>query len=198
MPLVDATAPSSVPGLAMLLALGAGLPLGGCGGASIAVSLTLYDAQSMTMSDLHQGDAVDLVRPPQGGYVVFIGTRVMGLESGLVSLDATIGDGGGAGEDHRTVMLVTAGDGSFMPDLRGIAGVANVAMCPSTASSDRYGHPFTLDLTVTELETRRMGEGKLTVQPVCRQADATKLSDCQCVCQAGFVLGKCPNLPPGD
>lgn len=175
------------------------IALAGCSGKAmsdpIVVTPAEYDAKAMAEIPLADGAPIDLVRPPQGGFVVFVGAQVKNLDEKTVELDGQLRDAAGAlvSEDKRTVtMVVDPSDPTISePDLRSYTGVANIAVCPSTASTDRYNMPMTLSLTVTEPGSGRRGLATIKVTPSCRQTDATELMQCQCECAAGYTLGKC-------
>ena len=184
----------------------AALALGllGCGAASspgtpLTVTPAGYDAAAMTLTDLVSGGPIDLVFPPQGGFVLFVGARVHGLDDGNVEMRARILDPGSQAviaENKRvgTLQHDGADANGWIPDLRSFQNVPNVTMCPSTSSSDLFDVPLTLDFTVTELSSQRTGTATLTVVPSCRQTDARQLALCQCECAAGWTPTKCTGL----
>ncbi|MSP61900.1 MAG: hypothetical protein EXR72_16520 [Myxococcales bacterium] len=174
----------------------------GCGPPSSAIEVapTQYALATMTQAPLAAGDPVDLVYPPQGGHVLFVGVRVRHLQEGVVELRGHLREGeGGAilGEDVRTLtMLQTFEDPSvWTPDLHSYTGVSNIPACPDYGPIDRHGRPYLLELIVTEVRSRRVGVGKVTVTPSCRQADAMAKERCVCECGANFVIGKCGPQP---
>lgn len=178
------------------------LVLAGCGTSAkpladlgtIAVVPTEYDAGKMTQAPL--GAQLDLVRPPQGGYVVFVGARVTGFAqpttvelTGLLKEGATV-----ISQDARTVTLEQAPDDPnvWIPDLRSFTSVSNIAVCPSNSTTDRVNATFTLEVQVLDRATGRMGAGDQTTQLVCNQSDAMVKANCTCECQGNFMVGKCP------
>jgi hypothetical protein len=175
-----------------------GLVAAGCGGhrapaPALDVTPAAYSPGMLTV--ISDGDAIDLTKPPQGGFVVFVGALVSGLGNPLVNLRGRFVDpssGELAGEDARTVELMPSPTDStvWIPDLRGITGVANVPMCPSASADDHYGRPFQLEVQVTEIDSGRVGTVMRQVVPSCRQTGAD-LALCQCQCQGHYVLGKC-------
>jgi hypothetical protein len=186
-------------GIAAVIGFAAGCGAGAPKGAMV-VTPAAYDPQAMTESPLSDGAPIDLVRPPQGGYVLFVGALVKNLGETTVVIDGQLSDGSGAlvSEDKRTVTMVASpGDPTlFQPDLRSYTGVANIAVCPSTSPTDRDGVPFQLTLEVTEPGSGRTGTGKITVTPSCRQSDPTQLALCQCECAGNYSLGKCGSGMP--
>src|SRR5262249_38922707 len=73
---------------------------------AITVVPTEYNASNATQAVL--GPTLDLVRPPQGGYVVFVGARVTGFAATTaVELTGNLRDSNGVviSTDARTVTL---------------------------------------------------------------------------------------------
>ena len=175
----------------------------GCGAASPSQPITItpaaYDAVTMTLTDLAPGASLDLVFPPQGGFVLFVGGRVQGLDDGTVQMRARMIDPASqmtVAENTRVVALKrdSADAASWIPDLRSYQNVPNVTMCPSTSTTDLFDVPLTLELTATELSSGRVGTATLTSTPSCRQTDAKQLALCQCECAANWTPTKCSGL----
>jgi hypothetical protein len=167
-------------------------------GMPIDVVATNYDPVQSMQVPLTEGGPIDLVRPPQGGFVVFVGVQVRNVAdpAGVtVALHAALADPSGTpiSEDTRTVSLVPAADDAtlFVPDLRSFTNVANVAVCPSSSTTDRFNQPFQIEVDVTEASTRRTGRTTVGVVPTCRQSDPVQLTLCECECAANYFLGKC-------
>jgi len=164
-------------------------------GNPIAVVPTSYDPVAMTQSALADGGPLDLVRPPQGGFVLFLGAIARDVGDTTVTLHGALLDPSGSklAEDTRTVSLVASPDDptAFVPDLRSFTSVANVAVCPSTTTTDRFNQPFQVEVDVTEVSTRRTGSATVSVVPMCRQSDPTVLKLCQCECAANYSPMKC-------
>jgi hypothetical protein len=161
----------------------------------ISVEATSYDPVAMSQTALADGGPLDLVRPPQGGFVVFVGAIVRNLGDTTVSLHGELRDPSGMpiAEDSRTVSLQPSADDplAYVPDLRSFTNVANVAVCPSTTTTDRFDMPFQIAVDVTEVSTKRTGSVVLNVVPTCRQTDPMQLALCKCECAANYSLGKC-------
>lgn len=179
-----------------VLALG----LLGCGASSpgqpIAVTPAGYDAVAMTLTDLASGGPIDLVFPPQGGFVLFVGGRVRDLDDGNVQMRARMIDPGSqaiVAENTRVVALKrdAADANSWIPDLRSYQNVPNVTMCPSTSTTDLVDVELTLEVTVTELSSGRVGVSTLPSVPSCRQSDPKQLALCKCECAANWTPTKC-------
>lgn len=162
----------------------------------ITVEATTYDPVAMSQTALTDGAPVDLVRPPQGGFVVFLGAIVRNLGDTTVSLHGELRDPSGTpiAEDSRTVSMQPSNDDplAFVPDLRSFTNVANVAVCPSSSTVDRFDMPFQIQVDVTEVSPpKRTGSVVVNVVPTCRQTDPTQLALCKCECAANYSLGKC-------
>jgi hypothetical protein len=183
-------------GLALVVAFWAGCGSTAAPTGAIGVTPAMYQPTTMTLTPVADGDAIDLTKPPQGGFVLFVGARVMGLSSGTVELRGRLIDpstGKVEAEDRRTVEMMRSTDDAtvWIPDLRSFINVANVPVCPSTSTVDRVDKPFQLEVQVTERATNRVGTAVRQVVPSCRQTDAPTQTLCQCECQANFTIGKC-------
>jgi hypothetical protein len=182
-----------------LLALG----LLGCGAAAPADAITVtpasYDAAAMTLTDLTSGAPIDLVFPPQGGFVLFVGGRVRNLTDGNVEMRARMIDPGSQAVIAENTRVVTmkrdAADAtSWIPDLRSYQNVPNVTMCPSTSTTDLFDVPLTLEVTVTEQASGHVGTAMLASVPSCRQTDAKQLALCKCECAGNWTPTKCSGI----
>jgi hypothetical protein len=174
------------------------LAASGCGtppppGAGIALAPMQYDFTNRVQVPL--GAELDLVKPPQGGFVVFIGARVQHLLEDTVELRGRLRDAAGEilAEDSRTILMQAPADdpAASVPDLNSYFNVSNIAVCPSASPTDRHNLPLTVEVVVTELKSRRTGTGTVQTTLVCRQTDPTQLKLCQCECAGGYFLGKC-------
>jgi hypothetical protein len=183
------------------LLLASALAPGACGSAfpppsgPITVTPGSYDSVKATLTDLAAGAAIDLIYPPQGGFVVFVGARVRNLTDGVVELRGRLLDATGAltAEDARTVAMRRDASDPFLwlPDLTSYTNVSNIPVCPSQSATDRFNVPFTLEVAVSEPSTGRSASGTVAVTTACRQLDPTQLALCRCECAGGFFLGKC-------
>jgi hypothetical protein len=161
----------------------------------IELTATSYDPVAMSQTPLTDGGPLDLLRPPQGGFVVFVGAVVRNLGDTTVTLHASLRDPSGMpiAEDSRTISMQASADDplAFVPDLRSFTNVANVAVCPSSSTTDRFDMPFQIEVDVTEVSTHRTGMVVVNVVPTCRQTDPMDLALCKCECAANYSLGKC-------
>ncbi len=163
-------------------------------GAALQVELAIYDRATMTLQPVHDGDPADLVFPPQGGHVMFVGGRIRNGRETTVQLDGRLLSLDGAtlyGQNARTVELLPAGEDTLIPDLRSYTNVSNIAVCPNNARIDFFGNSYLLELRVTELASRRSGTARNRVVLACRQKDAKAQALCQCQCAASYLFGKC-------
>ena len=158
-----------------------------------------YHNDTLQLADLADGDTLDLIFPPQGGFVIFLGARVRKLNDPTVELRGRLLDpitGALIAEEGRVVdMQKSASDPTLWePDLRSYTNVSNVPVCPLSYPGDHFDQPVTVEVRVTESVSGRAGVGRRRVTPSCRQSDAAKLQLCRCECAAGFQLGKCGTM----
>lgn len=148
---------------------------------------------------------LELVEPPQGGRVVYVGLRATNLdpcstniEAALLAPDGSIA--GGAGLDIRTVTLeAVAGQPGWVQtspagDLTGsgFAAFSNVSVCANTTGIDIQDVPSTLQVILTNREGRK---GTKTAKVVARchdNPDPVKEADCYCLCSANYSQARCP------
>ena len=175
----------------------------------------VYRTVDGQIEKLDDGDEVPLILPVQGGKVIYVGVRGRNL-SCRVNLTAGVFDlcqepATVVGVDGRPVLLVDDGAGTAVPvndpsDIV-VGNLANVPMCPTFASTvDTNTAEMRLELRVTE--ERRAGEDESRVhtltaliRPVC--AEEAWAEDCNCECDAGFVLEmtreeQCPTIDDDD
>jgi hypothetical protein len=161
---------------------------------AIEVTPAQYDTTTMQLTDIADGDPIDLSLPPQGGFVIFVGARVKHLDDASAVVRGTLYDAAGTkmlSMDGRAVQMHQQKDGSWLPDLTSYTNVANIAVCPSTTTTDLFNQPMTLEVSVTESKSGRMGYARRRVVPSCRQTNAMQKTLCECECAANFSIGKC-------
>jgi hypothetical protein len=158
----------------------------------VAVEALITDGIQPMLSPIAPGQAIPLERPPQGGFVLYVGARVRNADGCGIELRGELFDVSGvqAGSDGRTTNLLLQPDGSGEPDPTQVSEVANVSACPDTYPFDITGHTFTLRMTVTDRGGRR-GSTELPVVPTCDPKDP----DCFCLCRAGWQPGMCGGPP---
>lgn len=149
-----------------------------------------------TVVDLVDGADVDLVRPLQGGKVVYVGVRARNVDGCNLQLTAALRDRSTQqviALEQRPVRLVDGGDGWGWPDST-FDHLANVPACPNAAAiQDVDGSTWGLELRLEE-PGGRMAETSLTVVPQCRLTD--QRNECECECDSEFQIGGgCPSSP---
>jgi hypothetical protein len=158
--------------------------------APVEIELTNLDADDQ-MVDLVEGGDVDLIEPPQGGQVIFLGVRAKNLDPCAVRLKGVIRDPrtGKVAFDTRTVKLRLNADGFATSDRHDIASFANVPVCPWNAwnpSTDAFDAEFELEVGVTDRDDRK-ASAVIRATPRCAEPE---LEDkCKCICQFGYVTG---------
>lgn len=160
-------------------------------GVEVVPGLVVADA----FSPLHDGDAVPLVTPPQGGHVAFVAARARNVAPCGLSLKATLRSprtGLIAAEEERTIDYapIPGSGGWAEPALDDITNVANVPTCPDYGAESVVDEPYTLEVTVTDRQGR-VGKASLSVVPRCEQSEAYDIVACRCECSADYVLGRC-------
>jgi hypothetical protein len=163
-----------------------------------------FDIQVLLADDtvvpLADGGTVPMLLPPQGGRVIFVGVRATNVDGCGLQLTAALRDlaTGRVTLDSRTINLTAIGDGwgasagATGSISAAIGSFSNVPACPNEWSSiDLFGHTYGLEVTVVDRQKRQLTK-KIEVVPECGQPD--KLTQCLCICMAGYVLGQ----PCGD
>jgi hypothetical protein len=151
------------------------------------------DGTSGALTDIAAGDHLPLERPPQGGFVLYLGLRARNLDGCGVKLSGQLRDPDTNHElafDARTIDLVPTADGWGVPDARQFANFANVPACPDYGTEDIRDRALTLSLTVTDKQ-KRSANATLPVVPSCTLADPDLQFQCTCECAANYSLGKC-------
>jgi hypothetical protein len=143
------------------------------------------------------GTRVALVKPPQGGRVIYAGARARNLETCMaaqvVSALRDPNTHAVLGLEGRPVVLAAAGDGWAAVLEQQPSSYANVAVCPNQRSSrDIDEEPYELFMKLTDAGGRT-AEVDLEVVPFCAEPD--NLDECQCICKAGYVLGASCGAP---
>ena len=164
----------------------------------------LYIGEGGKLHELRECAEVDLVEPPQGGQVVFVGARVTNIASCVVSLTGVLRKVDGAiagGPDIRTVVIQpipgrpgwgeTSSSGGLGALGEGFAGVANVPACANVRDTDIQNVPHLLEASIRDPATGHVGMASALVMPRCTAADALSRQRCECLCSANYVNGKC-------
>lgn len=164
--------------------------------------------EDRAVRDVAACGSVDVVKPPQGGKVVFIGLRATNLDGCGIDLNAAIRDPATRqviGAEERTVNLVPIagrpgwGETSSAGDFEnvGVDNFANIAVCPNVTARDLQRQPQLLDVKITD-KAGRVGRAQAVVVPRCAQKDPVVLAECECTCEAGYRIDKCLNVTSWD
>jgi hypothetical protein len=212
------------PGVAVLLCWARGAPAvfllwlgllasGGCPrspGAALVVVPAAISPSSGALLPLADGDSIDLVRPIQGGHVLFIGAYVNGASgtSGTIraELRRSVSDSGQPLSmpgpilvfEERSTMLVPLAAGTTPPSAApgwqqiaaDISEVANIAACPNVLPVDIPDQPLYVQVTYTDSQ-QGSGTAFVKVVPRCRQPDDASRSQCLCECHANYTIDRC-------
>lgn len=156
---------------------------------------------------LSDGDSVDLVRPIQGGHVLFVGTLLRypadgdgTLRGELRRVDASGGAGPVIVYDERTTAhqalaadtpAPASSDASgwrqIPPDL---TSVANIPVCPDFFDYDLVDAALVLRIHFKDRAGREASADR-RVKTRCAQTDPTQQSQCRCECQAKYTIDRC-------
>ena len=173
----------------------------GTGGASpdaLVLHVGYVNDQEQPMTLLGDGDAVHLAAALQGGYVMYVSAQVENLTTEFVDVVARLRDPETDivhTEDERTVVMRKVPDdpARMQPDLRTLSQVSHLVACPNREPRDILDAPWVLELTVEEVEgAGRAGEARLAVVPTCSLDEPALQELCECQCEGGYELGKCP------
>lgn len=147
---------------------------------------------------LADGSVLDIIEPPQGGRVVFVGARVRNVDGCAALLTATLRDPNDnqVRFDTRSVNLEDEGDGFGRVHAGDLSVYANIPVCPNLWSGQSlYEGDYRLELKLTD-RAGREATTSYTVQAQCTgksqasPGDPTVLQYCECLCKAGYVLGE--------
>jgi hypothetical protein len=132
--------------------------------------------------DTLDGAAIPLVSAPQGGHILLVGARVATTQRCEVTINAALRDPANnrvIGLEERAIIIDDRGDGWAEPtEWDSLSGMANVAVCPSSAASTRVdGNPFVLEVRLTASGTL-ISERTVSVVPTCGSGDTYCHSDC--------------------
>jgi hypothetical protein len=151
------------------------------------IEMEILDWRSGDPVALDSGADVELLAPPQGGFILAVGPRVRNVRAGFVTLTAWLEDadtGALYGLEERPSEIAAGPDGWAAPARPdSLSSYSNIPACPiPDLPRDIDDQPWMLGMRVTDCEGRR-GEHRITVFPRC--SDAT----CECFCSQDHVLG---------
>jgi hypothetical protein len=160
-------------------------------------------ADMTTFVELHDGDALPLVTPPQGGHVSFVGARARNLDPCRVRITATLRTTATMriiAEESRDIGMLPVPGGWAEPNLADISSVANVPLCPDYHAESIVDVPYLLEVRLVDSRGEPFaGQVVRTVVPRCLESDAFRDALCRCECRGNYVLGSCANpLEAGD
>lgn len=169
----------------------AGLTLAACGDpaapacevpADVELGLVAATAAG-ELRDLAAGDDVPLMFAPQGGHIVLVAPRLRDLPGCTVDVTAALRDKTNnrvIGLEQRPIELVPRADGWAVPaDPTSLAGLANLAVCPSSAASTTVNdNVFQLEVSVDAGDGVARPMLALDVVPRCAADDSYCACDC--------------------
>ncbi len=140
------------------------------------------------------GDAVDLLRPPQGGFVMYAGLRLKNIVPCGVRLRGVVRDlktDAPLSEfDARSADLVLADGGWWVPP-GDFSSIPNVALCPDNTGGSVLNRAVRLEVTATD-QRMRVGSASKEITPTCPPGICLPM--CECTCGPDYTLGKCANV----
>lgn len=155
---------------------------------------------------LSDGAVLDIIEPPQGGRVVFVGARVSNVDGCAAVLSATLRDplNNQVRFDTRSVNLEDIGGGFGQVHAGDLSLYANIPVCPNLWSQQTvYEGEYRLELKLTdrggrEASTSYAVRAQCTSKSQASPGDPTVLPFCECQCEQGYVLGEeCPGAGGG-
>ncbi len=132
---------------------------------------------------------IDIIEPPQGGRVLFVGVRATNVDPCGALLTGALRDlqTNQVRFDTRSINLRDDGAGYGRSAQADIASYANIPVCHNTWSDqDIFGVPFQLEVTLQDRRGKQV-MGSLVVEPVC--AEPANAPQCLCICDGDYVLG---------
>lgn len=143
------------------------------------------------------GAVIDIIEPPQGGRVIFIGARARNLDGCAATLTGSFRDltNNQVRFDTRNVNLEETSDGWGTVHLGDLSVYANVAVCQNSWSDQTiYDGSFELEV---KLEDRGGLSASASFEAAATCTDKslggntgpTALEQCLCICKAGYMLG---------
>jgi len=160
---------------------------------------------------LKDGDDVQLVFPPQGGRVIFVGVRATNIDPCAVQLSGAIRDVSTkqVRVDARTINLNPDGTGwgtsgtTSQSLIAAVSNYSNIPLCPNQWSATNvFDTQYELEVTLKEsnhgtLEKARSLTKTIHVTPRCSEPGQLA-PECRCICHANYQLGEMCNLDGGD
>ncbi len=156
-----------------------------------------------TFVELHDGDALPLVTPPQGGHVSFVGAEARNIDPCRVHIAATLRSPSTmriVTEESRDIAMFPLPSGWAEPNLADISSVANVPLCPDYHEESIVDVTYLLQVRLVDTRGEKFaGEALRMVIPRCLEDDPYRNALCRCECRGNYTLGSCANpLDAGD
>ncbi len=148
-----------------------------------------YNGADLLDHPLADGGTIDIIEPPQGGRVLFVGVRAINVDPCGVTLTGALRDPGTMQVrfDTRNLNLIDDGSGYGRSVTGDIASYSNVPVCHNTWTDlDIYDTTFTLEVTLKD-QRQRQTQKTISVVPICAEPD--KAVQCECICDGDYVLG---------
>jgi hypothetical protein len=162
--------------------------------------LGVTDGWSGELVDVNDGDAVPLVRPPQGGQVTYAAARVRNVYRCAIHFRGRFRDPtthNELGFDGRSADLVVGADGWGQPDVSHLSNLANIPLCPDNdPKRDNQGAPAILELEITDSHARTVTVAQ-SVVPTCSSPVAAMRALCVCECNHLPPAGRSCSLADG-
>jgi hypothetical protein len=142
------------------------------------------------------GERMPLIRPDQGGKVLFVGARARNLDGCALELTTSLRDtctNRIIALEGRPVNLAAGADGWGEPEAPAQSNYGNLAACPSEAAQrDIEEEPYLLRVA---LRDRRglTAEASFMVTPFCAEEDL--FEECLCDCDHDYEGTTCPAEP---
>ena len=171
---------------------------------------TLTGAANAPLRTITDGDSIDLIRPIQGGHVLFIGALVRSASGDHGTIRAELRRGEAEGgqplatpgpiivfEERSTVLQpLPAGvtPPSASPDWRqltaDISYLANIPACPNFLPVEIPDHTLYVQITYTD-SRGNTGFASRKIVPRCTQTDTSLRNTCLCECRASYTIDRC-------
>lgn len=164
-----------------------------------------YLGEDLLPHELPACGAIDIVEPPQGGRVLFVGVRAKNLDPCDTKMAGALRDPGDdsiSGVENRSTQFRPVagragwGETSAGGDTEnGFRYVANIPVCPNMTTNGRDIQQLVglLEISLTDKRGKK-GSLRRSVVPRCAQSDARKRATCECLCEADYTTEKCLNV----
>lgn len=168
----------------------------------LVIEPLMYTPETEPIALLEPGGEIDLVLPPQGGFVVLVGAQIDHTDSDVVDLYAALRDpstGEVIEEQSRNVKLqrLPGHPTKFVTDRRSSSQVVHLTLCPTEQPLGIDGRELELTVSAVELYSDfSEGSATLSITPVCGSDDPIERAQCECQCRPGYSLQKCTDIAP--